>query len=253
MLATASTPFSAGRRAARTRRSRPFVAAFRSSSRWAGCTPRTSVHCNAGSASLPGWSWSAARSGKGSHGRTPSLGEAPNLAARLQRFGFAGHHRHLRRHSPAARGIVRVPSARRASGRRGFPLRFARGARSACRLMPAAFRRPATVRTSFVGRRHELSLLNDRWRTACEGKSRAVLILGEAGMGKSRLASALHDEIVDQPHTFITWQCSPYHQAKPLYPVVEYITQTSRYRRRDAARGPAAEIDRHARGSRHDK
>ena len=82
------------------------------------------------------------------------------------------------------------------------------------------------MRTSFVGRDPELSLLTDRWETASEGTGRAVLIFGEAGMGKSRLAEALHDRI-EEPHDFITWQCSPYHQTKALYPAIEYVTQAA--------------------------
>jgi class 3 adenylate cyclase len=89
------------------------------------------------------------------------------------------------------------------------------------------FRAARAVRTSFVGREHELSLLADRWDTAREGTGRTVLVLGEAGMGKSRLGEALHDHIRHEPHGFATWQCSPYHQTKALYPIVEYILQSA--------------------------
>ena len=54
-----------------------------------------------------------------------------------------------------------------------------------------------------------------------------MVILAEAGMGKSRMVDALRQQIGDPPHASMTWQCSPYHQTKPFYPVVEHITYTA--------------------------
>jgi class 3 adenylate cyclase/tetratricopeptide (TPR) repeat protein/ABC-type transport system involved in cytochrome c biogenesis ATPase subunit len=149
-------------------------------------------------------------------------GEAPNLAAGLQLLA-----------SPGA--ILVSDSTHRQIGRlfecenlgeqtvNGFstPVRAWRPLRETAHL--SRFKAARAVRTSFVGRDPELSLLTDRWETASEGTGRAVLIFGEAGMGKSRLAEALHDKI-EEPHEFITWQCSPYHQTKALYPAIEYVT-----------------------------
>lgn len=89
------------------------------------------------------------------------------------------------------------------------------------------FRAVRTVKTSFVGRRHELSLIADRWRMAAKEHGRTVVILGEAGIGKSRLVHALLDEIAEQPHQTMIWQCSSYHRNKPLYPAVEYLARTA--------------------------
>src|SRR5262249_26003427 len=41
--------------------------------------------------------------------------------------------------------------------------------------------------TPLTGRDHEVSLLQDRWEQAQEGMGQIVLIIGEAGLGKSRL------------------------------------------------------------------
>ena len=45
--------------------------------------------------------------------------------------------------------------------------------------------------TEVVGRESELSLLLGRWQTACEGERQMVLLVGEAGIGKSRMCMAL--------------------------------------------------------------
>ena len=47
---------------------------------------------------------------------------------------------------------------------------------------------PASVPVSpLIGRDAELRLMEDRWEQAQEGQSQIVLVLGEAGLGKSRL------------------------------------------------------------------
>jgi class 3 adenylate cyclase len=153
-------------------------------------------------------------------------GEAPNLAARLQAMA-----------PPDA--MVISDSTHRQTGQifeceglgeqavNGFasPVRAWRPLRQGAH--PSRFRAARVKRASFVGRTHELSLLVDRWTTACEGTGRTVLVLGEAGMGKSRLTEALCDRIRGESHHFVTWQCSPYRQSKALYPVVEHVTQAA--------------------------
>jgi hypothetical protein len=49
--------------------------------------------------------------------------------------------------------------------------------------------------TSFVGSDDELRSLMNRWRRALEGEGQVVLIVGEAGIGKSRLAHRFHEQI----------------------------------------------------------
>ena len=45
--------------------------------------------------------------------------------------------------------------------------------------------------TNFVGREQEISLLLGRWREAVGGEGQVVLLCGEAGIGKSRIARSL--------------------------------------------------------------
>ncbi|MFL6728041.1 MAG: AAA family ATPase [Sphingomicrobium sp.] len=83
------------------------------------------------------------------------------------------------------------------------------------------------IKRSLVGRAEELASLKRRWSEAADGDGRAVLIVGEAGIGKSRLLDELHCSVSATRHAFVGWQCSAFHQTKPLYPVIEYITRTA--------------------------
>jgi len=83
--------------------------------------------------------------------------------------------------------------------------------------------------TPLVGRDEELDLLLRRWQQAKAGEGRAVLLSGEPGIGKSRIAAALSQRIESEPHTRLRYFCSPYHQESALYPfIVELERAVSR-------------------------
>lgn len=75
--------------------------------------------------------------------------------------------------------------------------------------------------TSLVGREQEMRDLWTNWERACEGDGRFQLIVGEAGIGKSRLIEELHGRLSGTPHTWIDLGCSPHFQSTPFYPVVD--------------------------------
>ena len=49
-----------------------------------------------------------------------------------------------------------------------------------------------------------------------------VLIVGEPGLGKSRLIEEFHNQLRDTPHTWVEWSCSQLLQNTPLHPVAEW-------------------------------
>jgi predicted ATPase len=89
-----------------------------------------------------------------------------------------------------------------------------------------------------IGREQELALLVERWRLAKAGEGQGVLLLGEAGIGKSRLARALIDAVVEEPDAVLRFQCSPLHVDSTFWPVLQHLGRTADFASRgtDAAK-----------------
>ncbi len=79
--------------------------------------------------------------------------------------------------------------------------------------------------TSFVGREDELRSLMNRWERALDGEGQVALIVGEAGIGKSRLVQRFREQITGTPHTWVEAGAGAFFQNTPFYPVTEMLRQ----------------------------
>jgi len=164
--------------------------------------------------------------GAGAGTETDIFGEAPNIAARVQAAAdpdtvliSAATHRLV-----AGLFVVEDCGARALKGVKQ-PVQLYRviqpaGVRG--RLAAAAALRGLT---SFVGREDELRTLASRWQRVLDGEGQAVLIVGEAGIGKSRLVQKFHQQIAGIPHTWIEAAAAPFYQNTPFYPVADLLRQ----------------------------
>jgi DNA-binding winged helix-turn-helix (wHTH) protein/predicted ATPase len=87
--------------------------------------------------------------------------------------------------------------------------------------------------TPLVGRDEERDLLLRRWRQAETGEGLVVLLGGEPGIGKSRLAQAMSECVTNARHSIIRLFCSPHHQATPLHPFIRFLERTAGFQRDD--------------------
>ena len=138
-------------------------------------------------------------------------GETPNLAARLQALAKPGQ-------------IVVAGATRRLVGdlfrltdlggqtAKGFAAPVEAFVVEGVAVTESRFEAARRGITDLVGRAPESALLRDRLRKAWAGAGQIVLLSGEAGIGKSRLAAQLAAEVANEPHTLLRYQCSPYHR-----------------------------------------
>ena len=97
--------------------------------------------------------------------------------------------------------------------------------------------------TPFVGREDELRLLMNRWERVLEGEGQAALIVGEAGIGKSRLMQRFHEQVAGTSHTWIAGAAGPFFQNTPFYPVAEMLRELLSWRGSESADEQLRELE----------
>jgi hypothetical protein len=164
-----------------------------------------------------------------------AYGEAPNLAARLQAVATA--HEVLIAHS--TRTLLGDTFELTDAGT--LPLRNLRPSRiwrvEAVRSGAGRFdtAHAGAALTDVVGRTDEVALLLRKWRMAQGGRGGAVLISGDAGIGKSRLSEVLRERIAGDAHATLRYQCSPFHLNAPLYPLITHFEFAAGFTREDTS------------------
>jgi predicted ATPase len=88
--------------------------------------------------------------------------------------------------------------------------------------------------SQFVGRERELTTLTDLLAQAIEGRGQVVGVVGEPGIGKSRLLYEFQQELRAQSIPSVEGQCLSYGQAIPLGPVLDLLRQHSGITEADA-------------------
>ena len=96
--------------------------------------------------------------------------------------------------------------------------------------------------TPLVGREHEVGLLMERWQSAKMGAGQVVLLSGEAGIGKSRLVQALKEHLAEEAPTLVELRCSPHHQHSALYPAIDYLQRLLHFHGEDSSQVKARRL-----------
>src|SRR5260370_10765905 len=156
-----------------------------------------------------------------------AIGETPNVAGRLQSFAEPNSIVIANSRHALPRGAFGGADAGRLS-LKGIP-EPVQAWRVLGEIATSRFEAAHSARlSSFVGRDQEVGLLYSRWEQAAAGEGQAVLLCGEGGIGKSRIAEQLRHRIAGADHIRVRYQCSPFHVSSALQPAIaqlEYAAQ----------------------------
>jgi class 3 adenylate cyclase/predicted ATPase len=97
--------------------------------------------------------------------------------------------------------------------------------------------------TPLVGREQEIGLILERWELVKDGMGQVVVLVGEAGIGKSRLVHVMKERLADEAHTALECRCSSYAQRSALYPVTELLERLLQLRREDSPKDRVAKLE----------
>jgi predicted ATPase/class 3 adenylate cyclase len=170
--------------------------------------------------------------GSGAAQEQAVVGETPNLAARLQALAEPG-------------AVVIAASTRRLTGGlfdyrdlgaialKGFGENVSAWQVLGASAVESRFEAMRTAMTPLVGRDEEIDLLMRRWEQAKGGDGQVVLISGEPGIGKSRLAETILERLSNELHIRLRYFCSPHHQDNALYPSFAELERAAGFRRDD--------------------
>jgi class 3 adenylate cyclase len=152
-----------------------------------------------------------------------AVGDTTNLAARLEQLAAPG-------------GVVVSESTRRL-GEGYFDFRTleptsVKGKAAAVQAFEVLAKRTASGRidvltesgfTPFVGRDAESAALLTAFESARAGRGQLAFLVGEAGLGKSRLLYEFRRKLAGVPHSWFEGRCASFAQTTPFHAVIDGI------------------------------
>jgi len=103
---------------------------------------------------------------------------------------------------------------------------------------------PACAGTPLVGRARELATLHAVWAHVAKGQGHVVSVVGEAGMGKSRLVAEFRRSLRRESHTYVRGHCVSYGQAMASQPVLGLLRHACGIADSDPSAVIAAKVSR---------
>jgi class 3 adenylate cyclase/predicted ATPase len=172
-----------------------------------------------------------------------TIGETPNLAARLQTLAkpgtilicpdtrqLTGGYFNYRDIGPLSlKGWASPISAFQVLGTSGVEGSFE--AMHSDKLPP------------LFGREEEIDQLVRRWRHATTEEGRVVVLTGEPGIGKSHIALALKERLHSESHTTLRYFCSAHHSHSALFPFINQLERAAGFRHNDSPTEKLAKLN----------
>jgi len=151
-------------------------------------------------------------------------------------------------HAAAGDLLVTSQVARRLAGRselRPLDVRLRFGAQEmrAFRVVRQASVAADGGEAPYVGRAPELAQLGDAFARAARGEGQVVFVVGEAGIGKSRLLAELRRRLAGTPHHWMQGHCTSYGSASAFLPIIDGLRRSVGIDDRDDEASATAKVD----------
>ena len=150
------------------------------------------------------------------------FGDAPNVAARVQSAAEPGTMLVTAtvRRQVAGLFIIEDRGPHELKGVPGAPTLY-----RIARVSGGRRRAGARAYTPLIGREDDLAVLLKRWERARAGEGQFIQIVGEPGLGKSRLVEEFRNRLAETPHSWVEWTASQLLQNTALHPLTEWGKQ----------------------------
>jgi class 3 adenylate cyclase len=145
------------------------------------------------------------------------FGEAPNIAARVQAAAEPGAVLVTSTVQQQVAGLFIVED------KGAYELKGALAPMNLFRILRISGgrrRRQTQLLTPFIGREKDLGVLARCSERSLAGEGQFVLVVGEPGIGKSRLIEEFRGQLADRRHSWVEWSASQLLQNTPLHPVL---------------------------------
>jgi class 3 adenylate cyclase/tetratricopeptide (TPR) repeat protein len=172
-----------------------------------------------------------------------AIGDTTNVAARLQTLAAPGEILISESTERLVRGYVRLDEIGPMS------LRGKREPITVYRVLGPGRRRsplegvPARALSRFVGRERQLGVLRELFEQAEEGEGQLVGVVGEPGIGKSRLLYEFSQTLAARKVTYLEGRCLSYGAAIPYLPVIDILRHNCGIEADDDGRTAAERVD----------
>jgi class 3 adenylate cyclase/tetratricopeptide (TPR) repeat protein len=172
-----------------------------------------------------------------------AIGDTTNLASRLQSLARPGT-------------VVVSEATQRLAGAffdlRDLGLRTVKGKAEPVRVFEVEGERAARGRveahaaqglTPLAGRRRELAALRQAFDAACGGHGHVAFVVGEAGIGKSRLLYEFRGELAGERHAWVEGRCASSGSATAFLPLADMWRRSLGIEDADDERAALAKVD----------
>jgi class 3 adenylate cyclase/predicted ATPase len=97
--------------------------------------------------------------------------------------------------------------------------------------------------TTFIGRENEIQQLMSGWENVKNAKGSVAYIVGEPGIGKTRLLRFFEDRIKEEAHSWLVCRSVSYYKHSAFYPIINLINSQLKFEKNESSTSKIKKIE----------